>query len=55
MSRPKLIHNSLWLFEPESRTLEPLGLSATESLVSVDQQGHMFIPVHNSTRECVLS
>ena len=40
------------LFEPESRTLEPLGLSATESLVSVDQQGHMFIPVHNYQGVC---
>lgn len=34
-------------------SLEPLGLTATESLVSVDQQGHMFIPVHNYQGVCV--
>ena len=30
------------LFEPECKTLESLGVSALESLVSVDQDGHVY-------------
>ena len=41
------------LFEPESKDLESLGVSALESLVSVDQDGHMLIPIHNYQGVCV--
>lgn len=38
------------LFEPD---LESLGMSALKSLVSVDQDGHVLIPVHNYWGVCV--
>ena len=41
------------LFEPEHKMLEPLGVSAHESLVSVDQNGLTLIPVHNYQGVCV--
>ena len=43
------------LFEPESKDLESLGVSAVESLVSVDQDGHRLvpIPIHNYQGVCV--
>ena len=41
------------LFEPESKKLESLGVSALESLVSIDRDGHMLIPIHNYQGVCV--
>ena len=41
------------LFEPESKSLESLGVSALESLVCVDRDGHMLIPIHNYQGVCV--
>ena len=41
------------LFEPEPKTFEPLGLSVTESLVSVDPHGRLLVPVHNYQGVCV--
>ena len=41
------------LFEPESKNLESLGVSAPESLVTVDQNGHMLILLHNHQGVCV--
>ena len=35
------------LFEPESKNLESLRVSALESLASVNRDGHMLIPIHN--------
>ena len=41
------------LFEPEHKTLEPRGVSAEESLVSVDQNGLTLIPIKNFLGICV--
>ncbi len=35
------------LFEPKSELLEPLGLNVQESLVRVDENGCMLVPVEN--------
>ena len=41
------------LFEPESKSLESLRVSELESLVCVDQDGQMLIPIHNYQGVCV--
>ena len=41
------------LFEPAHDKLEPLGVSALESLISVDSEGLAVIPIHNFQGVCV--
>ena len=41
------------LFEPEHKVLETLGVSAIESLISVDSSGITLIPLQNYQGVCV--